>query len=872
MSVFGKPLSASAPILSGVGAACWRCFIAGLLFALPTSAQEQTAEGTAGAETAIEAPATAAEGTAESAAEAEAADSLVEGQYSVEDLEDLDEPLEPELPAGVEEIKITGERPIGTPEDAPISTVGFDADVILKEGIKDIRDLSNFTPSLEVKSAFAASNPTIFIRGVGLDDFNANAASAVAIYQDGVYMQSPAGQLFQLFDVENVDVLRGPQGSLYRSASAGAILVHSRKPTDEFETYATVTVGNYRHVEIVSAISGPIVPDLVSGRFSGTWGVREGTTKNRCSYLAPDEWPCDKTLFNESVVQVGIGERTNDIDAYALRSQLLYKPRVLDLEWLLNAHGGQNFSRAFQYQHRGVAWYPVDPTDPDIRIPQPLEPPKRDESRYVDEDGDPFAGDYNTDGPESLDLWGTNLKGIWRFGDAYELESLTAYEWHDRYILENTDANPDLMLEIEYADTAWQFSQELKLSGAWTPSEYGDGTWILGAFYLQEDLEVENFFDVRWGIDLAQAYSQKTRNFAAYAQSEYKLQPGCTSVSCDFTLTTGLRYNLEYKEFDIFVCGGVNCVESLSGVADEVWDGFSGEASLAWHFFEDNNVYLKYSRGWKGGHFNGGALTPWDVVAGVDPEIVDSYEAGLRSNWLDGQLMLNATGFYYDYQDLQVFLLEQTPSGFPIAKLENATDAVVYGIELDMAAAPSLLPGLTLTYNFSWVESDYTEFVVDLPFMYLPPRTPTGRPPPIRYTREFDYSGNPLIASPRLSMTGSVDYQIPIPAQLGRPGLGFIIPRFSFSWKDDVFFDAGSGRGAMLNFPKGTFGQENFWVLNASLGWRSEDERFEVVGWAHNFLDNHYKTQSFDISRGFSLILDAYADPRTYGVTVTISY
>jgi iron complex outermembrane receptor protein len=868
MNALGKPLPASVPVRSGSGAAFWSCCIACLLFALPICAQEQTTEATAAAEAAIEASAGETEGTPNGAVESDAG-ALEEDHYSVEDLEG---PIEPELPEGIEEIKVTSERGMGTPEDAPISTVGFDADVILKEGIKDIRDLSNFTPSLEIKSAFAVSNPTIFIRGVGLDDFNANAASAVAIYQDGVYMQSPAGQLFQFFDVEGVEVLRGPQGALYRNASAGAILVRSRKPTDEFETYATVTLGNYRHVELMSAISGPIVPDLISGRMAGTWGVREGTTENRCSYLAPDRSPCDKTIFGVPVVEPDIGGRTNDIDAYALRGHLLYKPRVLDLEWLLNAHGGQNFSRAFQYQHRGVAWeLEFDPDDPDIRIPKPLEPPKFDARSYKDTDSDPFAGDYNIDGPEELDLWGINLKGNWRFGEAYEVESLTAYEWHDRYTLENTDASPNLMLETAYADTAWQFSQELNLRGEWAASALGDGTWVIGAFYLQEDLDVENFFDVFPGNDLTQTYSQKTRNFAAYAQSEYKIQPGCTTVSCDFTLITGLRYNVEYKEFDIFVCSGsAGCFSTLEGVEDDMWDGLSGEASLAWHFFEDNNVYLKYSRGWKGGHFNGGAVTPFDVITAVDPEIVDSYEAGLRSRWLDGRLMVNATGFYYDYQDLQVFQLEQTPAGFPIAKLENATDAVVYGVELDMAASP--IDGLNLTLNASWVESEYTEFVVNLPYVHTPPASGQVPRPPITFRKEFDYSGNPLIASPRFSVTGSVDYEIRIPGRIGRPGLGSIIPRFSFSWKDDVFFDAGRGTGASLNFPEGTFGQEAFWVFNAALSWRSESERIEVTGWVHNFTDNHYKTQSFDLSRGFHLILDAYADPRTYGVTATISF
>jgi hypothetical protein len=150
--------------------------IAVLLFALPGSAEGQTAEETTGSQAVIEAATGEAEKAAEGGAEAEdavgraaeddAADALGEGEFSVEDLEDLEQPLVPELPEGIEEIKVTSERGMGTPQDAPISTIGFDADVILKEGIKDIRDLSNFTPSLEIKSAFAASNPTIFIRGV----------------------------------------------------------------------------------------------------------------------------------------------------------------------------------------------------------------------------------------------------------------------------------------------------------------------------------------------------------------------------------------------------------------------------------------------------------------------------------------------------------------------------------------------------------------------------------------------------------------------------------------------------------------------------------------------------------------------------------
>jgi outer membrane receptor protein involved in Fe transport len=113
---------------------------------------------------------------------------------------------------------------------------------------------------------------------------------------------------------------------------------------------------------------------------------------------------------------------------------------------------------------------------------------------------------------------------------------------------------------------------------------------------------------------------------------------------------------------------------------------------------------------------------------------------------------------------------------------------------------------------------------------------------------------------------------VPLPGEIDGRGLGTLTPRYSFSWKDDIFFDAGSGRGTYLNFPVATFGQEAFWIHNASLSWRSENDLIEVTGWVYNFLDEHYKTASFDLTNGLSLIQNAFADPRTYGFTITLSF
>ena len=216
----------------------------------------------------------ASEPGAEAAAVLEAAEAVDDGGGRVE------------RTAGIEEMRVLAQIPTGVTQDDSISAVSFNQAALLADGITDIRDLSNYTPNLEIKTAFAASNPTLFIRGVGLDDYNANSASAVSVYQDGVYMNSPAGQLFGLYDVESVEVLRGPQPTL-TNASAGAILVRSRQPTDEFEAYLTTTLASYNEKAFQGALNVPILPGWISMRTAFNFRQRDGITDNLCAKDIP---------------------------------------------------------------------------------------------------------------------------------------------------------------------------------------------------------------------------------------------------------------------------------------------------------------------------------------------------------------------------------------------------------------------------------------------------------------------------------------------------------------------------------------------------------------------------------------------------------
>lgn len=762
--------------------------------------------------------------------------------------------------AGIESLEVKGNVSGQVWQEASTSAIGFNALELQRERIQDISDISNFTPNLEIKTAFAASNPTLFIRGIGLDDFNANSASAVAVYQDGIYMNSPAGQLFQFFDVQNVTVLRGPHAGRYRNAGAGAILVESQRPTSEFEAKGSFTYGDYDLIEAEGALNVPLIDNVLSSRVSGKLTQQDGFTENRCRGQTLKRF--NRPPFSNSdcflVFAPGfsLGERqkirdpVNDAENWALRGQLLFDVplRETAMEWLLNVHGGRNSSLAAQFQHRGFEKLNgADPNSP--KIPGP------DATGYQDLDGDPFAGDYNNGGDEDLDLFGVNLHGRWGVSDVHEIVSVGGVEWHDRETLENTDANPRNLLTSLYTDEAWQFSQDLRLDSYWTDALETS----VGAYFIMEDLDVSNQFEQTTVFKLDLDYTQDLRSYAFYGELAWDLLR-------NVTFEGNVRYTQEYKSFDNLSTAsnsaGVSGVGLNVGTEDETFDGVSGMASLTWRVTEEHSVYAKYTRGYKPGHFNGGSVFSGQLIEPVRREELDAFEIGGNGAWFDGRLTASLSGFYYDFRDLQIFALEQDAGSFPLPQLINAQSAEVLGAELELRVEP--IRGLDLRYDVAYLDTEYGEFTNTL--FRVPPRQP-GAPPADPVPVVLDYTGNRMIGSPEWSMSGSVQYTQPL--QFRERSLGELVPRFSFSWKDDTFFDSAEGRGTLVDLPPGTIGQKAYALYNASLTWRSPGQHLELTGWVRNLTDEEYRVQSFDVTDGFEFVIDAYGAPRTYGFTIS---
>jgi outer membrane receptor protein involved in Fe transport len=862
---------------------------------------------------------------------------------------EADDSAAPEPSGDIEEMVVLATGRDDFLKDLSISATSFSTAEIKALRIQNIADLAEYTPNLEINTRSAASNPTLFIRGIGLKDYNANAAGAVAVYQNGININSPAIQLGQLFDVEEIAVLRGPQGSVNgRNATAGAIHINSVLPNGERDVWSSVTYGNYNTVNLEGAIGLPLVEDLLSTRVAFTANWRDGTTKNNCADWDPEsigkpllneqtirealEWnleqgnPVNRRQFpkanpdrretdaqgrplvpdnvciwsdpgviedprgdaiwapNDFVKTVddfqGLKHDVNNVKNWATRGILRFQPDLNDgMDWILNVHGGQNLgdSRRLQslrstFVHdRGEPFFHED-LEPvseakaaensdfafeGVREVDGLLSPQSNsaipcEEGLICEPGgrggdDIDAGFYDLDGLERLDSWGLSLHGIWDTGRV-DLSLLTGYEWYDRKIDDEGDAVPIAAFPAVYEDSAWQLSQELRATG-----EGERYRWAVGGFFLYEDLDASNLFPTLRSRRIEQVWDQQLLSAAGYANGRYW-------VLDEVYLDAGIRYNYETKSFTL-----ESTINALDGgdftaiepeTVDATWNAPTGEAVLGWEPGGDwmydarldyLNLYVKYGRGFKGGHFNA-ALTIQSSVSSsgrqridpVAPEYIHALEGGLKSRWLQNRLVLNFALFRYWYTDLQVFDFTNEVGELPIQKLLNS-DASVLGAELEIQARP--LPGLLLQFAGGWLDSEFQDFVVF---------KATSQPRGIGSLVEFDYSGHPLISAPEWNAAGLVEYQIP----LGR--WGSLVPQYTVSYRSKVYLDP-----QMLD----PISQEPILLQNARLAYRTPDGRYEVALWVENFMNERYKEDAFDLSLGEAAILEVWNDPRFFGVT-----
>ena len=672
-----------------------------------------------------------------------------------------------------------------------------------------------------------------------------------------------------------------------------------------------MTYGRFNELNFEAAVENVVIPDVLTMRSAGKWNQRDGTTRNRCADPSFAVFPrarpprindgvthreikqlqtleVSRHCFNGSNPLTNpptpsnngfilgqtpkVKEWVNDTKNFAARTIIRLQLPLWDMDWQLNIHGGQNRGDSRQFQHVGAQ------QEEGALVPGPTTG-NSDRNGYRDADtaftinpngtlgspvvtspfqGDPFEGDYNNVEKEKIDLFGGSLVGDMSFGN-YKLMIITGYEWNKRATDLNLDGSPYPSLEPNLKNSAYQLTEEVRLD--W---DDGNGvSWQLGSMFLYESLEVDNEFALDFGLPRTkQAYGFLTRYSGTWGSVDWE-------PSENFSIHAGVRVSYEDKEialtsqqFNFFGGNPTSQEQFVSSAAREV--GWAGDIIATYTPVTDVSLYLRYARGWKGPHINGGITNPGpsgtergDLANPVEPEKIDSIEMGLKAQLWASRIRWNWAIFYYDYQDIQVFRLRNAGGAVPVQELINADDADVFGVEMELEVQPfdgwahPIFENLTIRGTFAYLDSKYTDFVVTKDLTTFPDGVN-----PSTTTITEDFSGKRLVNSPEFSFIGFVQW--PVGGEWG-----ILVPRFDWSYKDKIFF--GPENAELVS-------QDPLWLLNFRTTYKSPSENFEVSGWVKNLTDQRYTVDVFNLARLRNAILHAVGDPRTYGITVKVNF
>jgi iron complex outermembrane receptor protein len=733
----------------------------------------------------------------------------------------------------MEEVIVTAQKREQSLQKTPISLTAFTGDTIEALGLRQSVDVTAQTPNFSVGYPNGDTGvPAPFIRGVGLNDFGVLNQGPIAAYADQTYISSNAAQIFQLLDVERVEVLRGPQGTLYgRNATGGAVNFVSRKPTEDWEGWARAGAGSWGLTKFEGAFGGPL---------SDTTAFRAAVLKTES-----DGWMKNRFTGNDQ----------QGIDELAWRVLIESQPNE-DLNLLLNIRGGSTKSDAVQYRHLGV-WDANGAmcSNAEILAGNCVDIfGYSEEIAYTTFNGvdvpatpDYDEGNYDFEAKNDTDFWGVSLIVDWTKGD-YLITSITSFDDMEDFRPEETDDGPNDILTGELSVEQETFSQELRVT--W---EHDRSSWIAGAYYLSDEATDNTAFDILRDIRVFfigddVSCSAPPGNPTGFCPEEFvfKTKSGTEQEITSFALffdttreltdklklSAGIRYTDEEIDHASYFfydepAAGNPAQPGFPGGATNDFQNISGRVLLDYQAKDNLMLYGGVTSGFKAG----GIQSTSDGIAPYDEEELISYEAGFKSILADGRVRFNGSVFMYDYSDLQVFAFVIV-DGVGFSTISNAADAEITGAEFELQWAP--VDNLFVNLGLGLLNTEYKDFVI-----------PSG-----------DFSGNDITMSPEVTFNGLIQYDIPLQNN------GTISLQTDFNYQDDVWFDS-------LNNP--LLREEGYWIWNARVSWASADDKWEVSAFGRNLGDEEYMVYAFDLSF-FGFNEEMLGTPQSYGIDVTYRF
>jgi iron complex outermembrane receptor protein len=602
-------------------------------------------------------------------------------------------------------------------------------ETIRNANIFTIDDVADHTPGFTI-SNYNPVVPQPFIRGIGSTQNDAGSDASIGVFMDGVYVGRAGGYRADMYDLQRVEVLRGPQGTLFgRNVAGGALNIISNAPSREFAGDVELTAGDYDLRGIKGMVNGPLARDF-AGRIAFSVHERDGVTDNTVT-----------------------GSELQDRDNKSVRGRLLWEPSSTFSANLIADYSEDDLKGPAARNFIGDPATMMESVGLGALTPLLLPSSK-----------DPFKIEADIDGRAKREMYSGTLQLDWDISLG-TITSITGFRHNDFDYLDDVfglafdpGSGLDPLLTDKTDEDSDQFTQELRITAV-----SGALAWTAGLYYLDEDVDQLEVFSPL-GVPVSYDQRADTTSYAVFAHASVPFND-------KWAITAGGRYSYDEKDFDLTTEGteigfGLLTPDPLDPDAgavpfdasdDDSWSKFTPKVSIEYTPNDQVFSYLTWSQGYKSGGYNGVATNFTAATTPFDEETVNNYEIGVKTDFLDNRMRLNLAAFYMDYEDLQVFVAsyESTVGLF----VENAGEADIYGVEAEYFYAPTERLNLSLTY--AWLDAEVGDNEI-----------------------EGVEEGNTLSRSPEHAASAAAQYLWPL------GDFGDLLLRADYAWQDKIYFDS----------------------------------------------------------------------------------
>jgi iron complex outermembrane receptor protein len=772
----------------------------------------------------------------------------------------------------LQEVVVTAQFREQNLQDTPIAITAVTSEMLEARSQTSVFEVAAQAPNVTLKPAGQAFGPSMvaFIRGVGQTDFIFALEPGVGIYVDDVYHSTLTGSLLDLMDLQRVEVLRGPQGTLAgRNSIGGAIKLYSKVPDGTRGGDVSVTYGSFDRLDVRASGEFTVLPDRMFVRIAGASRQRDG-------YIDVLDYGCTHPGSGVPIIRTSEGCKVDE------NGDQSYTSGRVSLRWLASDDVELNFvgdvvddssgtaAGTLLYGHNPSPLFNIDdgnPATPTVGFQNHIFVPHGAFRNANDPINDPYVN-YATlidntptsalvpwkpvilPSKNTLQMWGISGKLDWKLSDGLSLTSISAYRTYDSVFNQDSDLSPIALTLVGNRVEHEQLTQEIRLNGAFGTR----ADWTVGGFYLDQDSFYEGRIDLNYtatamfpiGLDFIHGPDPTpAKTWAVFAHSAVHLTDAAN-------LTFGARYSDEQKDYThlrhnpdgtvpSFIPGMPNFqVGPVNGLPDHFEDTrVDWRVGVDYNFSDNLMSYVQTSTGYKGGGVNPRPFFP-EQRASFAPETLTAYELGFKSTLLDRRMRLNGAVFFNDYEDIQLTLNAcETPFGplpaAPCAKPANVGSAEVKGAELEIEFYP--VEGLSLDASASYLDFEYTE-IRSGALSGSSTRSPLEMVTP--YTPEWKASAG-------------ISYQFPATA-IGRFGA-----RLDANYQSSVYTNATNDFTNLI---------DSYTLTNARLSWMGQEDLWEAALEVTNLTDELYYLTIFDQRTSVGQVTGQPGFPRMYGLTL----